>query len=50
MLKKDIRYQRDRIHTSILKKDRQYNSQKKKEKRTNNDLHNMTQKTKDQVT
>ena len=27
-----------------------YNDQKKKEKRTNNDLHNITQKTKDQAT
>jgi hypothetical protein len=28
-------------------KDRQYNGQKKKDKRTNNDLQNITQKTKD---
>jgi hypothetical protein len=32
------------------KKDRQCNAQKKKNKRTNNDLQNTTQKTKDQVT
>ena len=31
-------------------KDRQHNGQKKKDKRTNNDLQNITQKTKDQVT
>jgi hypothetical protein len=31
-------------------KDRQHNSQAKKGKRTNNDLQNITQKTKDQVT
>jgi hypothetical protein len=37
-----------RIHKS--KKDRQYNSQKKKDKRTNNDLQSTTQKTKDWVT
>jgi hypothetical protein len=29
------------------KKDRQYNGQKKKDKETNNDLHNTTQKMKD---
>ena len=29
------------------KKDRQYNGQKKNDKRTNNDLQNTTQKTKD---
>jgi hypothetical protein len=33
-----------------LKKDRQYNGQKKKDKRTNNDLQNITQKTKDRAT
>jgi hypothetical protein len=32
------------------KKDRQHNGQKKKDKRTNNDLQNITQKTKDRVT
>ena len=31
-------------------KDRQYNGRKKNDKRTNNDLQNITQKTKDQVT
>jgi hypothetical protein len=34
----------------LRKKDRQHNSQAKKGKRTNNDLQNITQKTKDQVT
>jgi len=33
-----------------LKKDLQYNGQTKKDKRTNNDLQNITQKTKDRVT
>ena len=32
------------------KNDRKYNSQKKKDKRTNNDLQNTTQKTKDGTT
>ena len=32
------------------KKDRQHNGQEKKDKRTNNDLQNITQKTKDQAT
>ena len=32
------------------KKDRQHNGQKKKDKGTNNDLHNSTHKTKDQIT
>jgi hypothetical protein len=31
-------------------KDRQHNGQKKKDERTNNDLQNITQKTKDRVT
>ena len=31
-------------------KDRQHNGQKKKDKRTNNDLQNITYKTKDRVT
>ena len=38
------------IKSSRSKKDRQYNCQKKKDKRTNNDLQNTTQKTKDQAT
>jgi len=33
-----------------LKKVRQYNGQKKKDKRTNHDLQNITQKTKDRAT
>jgi CRISPR/Cas system-associated protein Cas5 (RAMP superfamily) len=32
------------------KKDRQHNGQKKKDKKTNNDIQNIAQKTKDQVT
>jgi hypothetical protein len=35
------------IRIRISEKNRQHNSQKKKYKRTNNDLHNITQKTKD---
>jgi hypothetical protein len=35
------------IRSLKLKKDRQYNSQKKKVETTNNDLQNITQKTKD---
>jgi hypothetical protein len=37
-----------RIHKS--KKNRQHNGQKRKYKRTNNDIQNTTQKTKDRVT
>ena len=37
-----------RSHTS--KKDRQHNGQKKKDKRTNNDLQNIHDKAKDRVT
>jgi hypothetical protein len=37
-----------KIHKS--KKDRQHNDQNKKDKRTNNDLQNTTQKTKDRAT
>jgi hypothetical protein len=37
-----------RIHKS--KKNRQHNGQKKQTKKTNNDLQNITHKTKDQVT
>jgi hypothetical protein len=35
--------------TPCVKKDRQHNGQKKKDKRTNNDLQNSTHKTKDRV-
>ena len=38
------------IRTSKSKKDRQQNGQAKKDKRTNNDLQNITHKTKDRVT
>jgi hypothetical protein len=34
----------------VVKKERQHNDQKKKDKRTHNDLQNTTQKTKDRVT
>ena len=35
------------IQSRKLKNDRQYNGQKKKDKMTNNDIQNTTQKTKD---
>jgi len=38
------------IRIRKLKKDRQHNVQNKKDKRANNDLQNITQKTKDRVT
>ena len=38
------------IRIRISKKDRQHNVQKKKDKGTNNDLQNTTQKTKEQTT
>ena len=40
---------KDRQHNGQKMKDRQHNGQKKKGKRTNNDLQNITQKTKDRV-
>jgi hypothetical protein len=38
------------IRNRISEKDSQYNGQKKKDKKTNNDLQNITQKTKDWTT
>ena len=38
------------VNRSLNQKDRQYNGQKKKDKKTNNDLQNTTQKTKDRET
>ena len=38
------------IRIRISKKNRQHNGQKKKDKRTNNDLQNTSQKTKDRAT
>jgi hypothetical protein len=38
------------IRIRISKKNRQHNGQKKKDKRTNNDLQNIKHKTKDRVT
>jgi hypothetical protein len=38
------------IRSRKLKEDRQQSGQEKKDKRTNNDLQNITQKTKDQAT
>ena len=38
------------MRTRNSKKDRQHNGQKKRDKRTNNDLQNITQKTKDRTT
>jgi hypothetical protein len=47
-----LRYQRGiiGIRKQISKKDRQHNDQREKDKRTNNDLQNITHKTKDRVT
>ena len=44
------RCQTEVIRICKSKKDRQHNGQKKKDKRTNNDLQNITHKTKDWVT
>ena len=48
--KKDRRHngqtKKDRQHNGQTKKDRQHNGQTKKDKRTNNDLQNITHKTK----
>jgi hypothetical protein len=44
------RYQRELIRIRKSKKNRQHNDQKKKGKRTNNDLQNTIHKTKDRVT
>jgi hypothetical protein len=42
--RKDWRYQRGVIRIRKLKKDKQHNGQKKKDKRTNNDLQNIHMK------
>jgi hypothetical protein len=49
-LRRAWRYQREIIRIRKSKKDRQHNGQKKKYKKTNNDLQNITHKTKDRVT
>ena len=41
---------KDRQHNGQKKKDRQHNGQKKMDNRTNNDLQNTTQKTKERAT
>jgi uncharacterized protein (UPF0333 family) len=48
--KKDVEDTKGVIKISKLKKDRQHNGQKKKDKRTNNNLQNITHKTKYRVT
>ena len=52
--KKDMQHngqkKKDRQHNGQKKKDRQHNGQKKKDKRINNDLQNITYKTKDRAT
>jgi hypothetical protein len=51
MLKKDRQNKGvELIRSRMSKKNRQYNGQKIKGQRTNNDLQNTTQKTKDRVT
>ena len=47
----NIQAKQKRYKRNILKRDRQYNGQQQRDnKRTNNDLCNTTQKTKDQAT
>jgi hypothetical protein len=48
--KKSLKIPNGVIRIRISKKDRQHNGQKKKYKKTNNDLQNTTQKTKDRTT
>ena len=50
-LRKNWKYQKGKLRRSRKsKKDRQYSNQKKRGERTNNDLQNTTQKTKDRAT
>jgi hypothetical protein len=48
--KKSLKIPKGVIRIRKSKKDRQHNGQKKKDKRTNNDLQSITHNTKDQVT
>ena len=50
MLRKLLKIPKEVITRSHTQKDRQYNDQKKNDKRMNNDLQNITHKTKDRVT
>jgi hypothetical protein len=50
MLRKLLKIPKGVITRSHTQKDRQYNDQKKNDKRMNNDLQNITHKTKDRVT
>jgi hypothetical protein len=48
--KKNLKIPKGVIRIRISKKNRQHNGQKKKYKKTNNDLQNTTHKTKDRIT
>ena len=50
LLKKELDNTKGVIRIRKSKKDRQHNGKKKKDKRTNTDLHNIKHKTKDRVT
>ena len=49
-MKEEFKDTKEAIRIRILKKNKQHNGQKKKYKRTNNDLQNITHKTTDRVT
>ena len=48
--KEDFEYTKGVTRSRTSKKDKQHNGQKKKDKRTNNDLQNIHDKAKDRVT
>ena len=49
-MQEEFKDTKEAIRIRILKKNKQHNGQKKKYKRTNNDLQNITHKTTDRVT
>ena len=49
-MQEEFKDTKEAIRIRILKKNKQHNGQKKKYKRTNNDLQNITHKTKDRLT
>jgi hypothetical protein len=49
-MQEEFKDTKEAIRIRILKKNKQHNGQKKKDKRTNNDLQNITHKTTDRVT
>ena len=50
LYKRNVEDTKGVIRRRKSKEDRQYNGQRKRDKRTNNDLQNITQKTKDRAT